>query len=154
GRLTKAWRWAQRHPIVAASLATVAAALVAVTALAVLVARSERVAADAERDRAKALRENALKEKQRLRQALLGQARAERLAGNRWRALELLREAAASEAGDDLRQEAILALATPGLRLVGEELIDDAEPLFEMTVAAAGQQPRRMTQQEWLLKRI
>jgi tRNA A-37 threonylcarbamoyl transferase component Bud32 len=152
GRLTKAWRWVRRNPAMAAVAGTIAVALLAVAFLGLLLAQQSIANEKALRAAAEKVAE---KERQRLREAFLDRARAERRAGKRREALDALGKAAAIEQGDDLRQEAILALATPELRLVGEELIDDAEPQFElMTVVAAGQQPRRMTQQEWLLEWI
>jgi WD40 repeat protein/tRNA A-37 threonylcarbamoyl transferase component Bud32 len=102
GVAEQVWRWCRRKPLLASATATLALALATVAVLAVLVALAAR------RDRL------------RLQQALFEQARAERLAGNRHRALELIAEAARSGSNDDLRQEAIQALTSSGTRFVQE----------------------------------
>jgi hypothetical protein len=62
----------------------------------------------------------AARERERLRQSLIQQARAERAAGNRWRSLELLAEAARMRPGDELRSDAIQAITQTGCRCIGE----------------------------------
>jgi len=57
---------------------------------------------------------------QRLWDATFEQARAERLSGNRWRALELVAEAARSKITPELEREAAQAVAAFGLRLVAK----------------------------------
>jgi WD40 repeat protein len=69
---------------------------------------------------ARIAQETAAKDQHRFHQALVEQARAERLTANRWRALELLAEAANVERTDDLRQEAVEAITSPGIRLARE----------------------------------
>jgi WD40 repeat protein len=88
-------RWCRRHPGLAATLAAACAGLVLALLAALGAAHHDR---------------------ERLRQAVLEQARAERLAGNRWRSLELLADAARLRPGEELRREAILSITAPGLR--------------------------------------
>ncbi len=59
-----------------------------------------------------------VKLKQRLWQSLFDQARAERLAGDHNRSLEVIREAAQQKQTPELRQEAIQTLTSPRVRLV------------------------------------
>jgi eukaryotic-like serine/threonine-protein kinase len=56
--------------------------------------------------------------RERLWQSLCEQARAERLAGNRQRSLELIAEAARMKKTASLRQEAIQTITSPGVRLL------------------------------------
>ena len=111
GKATRAWRWCRRNPVVASAGAVVALALVTTAVLG-------RIAAREAEGRA---REALLGEEQaRLGQvrAIFGQAQAERFAGSRWRALALLREAVALGPTKQMRDEAVQALVTPGIRLV------------------------------------
>src|SRR5262249_27766142 len=62
----------------------------------------------------------ALTTRDRLWQSLLEQARAEREAGNRWQALERIAEASKMKKTPELRQEAIQAITSPGIRLARE----------------------------------
>jgi len=114
------WRWCRRNPAVATTtaLATVAVALAVVIAA---------VAAIRERDNAALERE---KDRERLRDSFIEQARAERLAGNRPRSMDALRKAADIRRDDELRLEASSTIMKPGLRLVGEVPLDrtDLEP--------------------------
>jgi WD40 repeat protein/tRNA A-37 threonylcarbamoyl transferase component Bud32 len=106
-------KWAKRRPALAALLVVSGIALVGLWAGTLWFntrLRQEQADTRAERDRAR----------ERLWQALLEQARAERLAGERQRALERIGEAAAMSTGSRLRQEAIQALNTPGIRLIHE----------------------------------
>ena len=57
---------------------------------------------------------------QRLWEATFEQARAERLSGNRWRALELVAEAARSKVTPELEREGAEAVTAFGLRLVAK----------------------------------
>jgi WD40 repeat protein len=88
----RTWRWCRRNPWPAS--ATAAVAVLAV--LAALTAVSFR---------------------ERLWQSIIQQARSERLAGNRERSMERLAEAARMKRSDELRQEAIQTIASPGVRL-------------------------------------
>jgi hypothetical protein len=113
GSAERAWRWCRRNPLPAAGATAIGLALATGIVLAVLAARSAQAVAAAEK-------ENARKDQQRLREALFEQARAERLVGNRHRALELLADAARTGSGEELRQEAIQAVTSSGVRFVRE----------------------------------
>ncbi len=137
----RAWRWCRRNPAVAATTALAVLALVAVGVMAVvaevrdqehaaLIARQERDAerrdnehavsiAQQERDSQQRERE---KDRERLRDSFIEQARAERLAGNRFRSLDALRKAADIRRDDELRFDAIATFTRPGLRALPEEI--------------------------------
>jgi hypothetical protein len=105
------WRWCCRNPLVAATTSLAAVAL-AVAAVATVVADV--------REREQGAREQA-QERERLRQSLIAQARAESLAGNRWRSLELLAEAVRMQPDDGLRPYAIQTITQTGwCRFIGE----------------------------------
>jgi tRNA A-37 threonylcarbamoyl transferase component Bud32 len=110
-------RWCRRNPGLAAASATALAALVLTAIVASLAAVTARRAALVAQDAAD-------KDRERLRESLVVRARDERVAGNRWEALKLLKEAAAlqpsREFREKLRDEAIQAAALPALRLVKE----------------------------------
>jgi WD40 repeat protein len=117
----RAWGFCRRNPAVAATTALAMLALVAVGVIAVvaevrdrehaaLVARQERDSQQRERE----------KDRERLRDSLIEQARAERLAGNRFRSLDALRKAADIRPDEELRFEAIATLTRPGLRALPE----------------------------------
>ena len=93
--VNRGWRWCCRNP-----WPTVAA-----VALAVLVTVASI---------------SAITYRQRLWQALLEQARTERLAGNRAKSLERAAEAARIKSNPELRQEALQSIIRPGLRLLHE----------------------------------
>jgi WD40 repeat protein len=119
-RPSSAWergvKWARRRPATAALFATALLLLVAMVTGAFVVLRQQQ------ETRAEQLRADTQTRLAQMRhwQSLVGQARAERLAGNRGRALQLLAEAARLEPAPELRQEAILAVTSPGLRLLHE----------------------------------
>jgi WD40 repeat protein len=113
GQLERAWRWCRRNPVLAGAASLAAIGLILTAVLGVAAARNARAAALADRERADGDRE-------RLWQSLIEQARAERQAGNPWRAIERIAEAAEIKANDDLRTEAIQAITSPGVRLVEE----------------------------------
>jgi WD40 repeat protein/tRNA A-37 threonylcarbamoyl transferase component Bud32 len=130
----RAMKWAKRRPATAALLATAACFLCALLAGGVFILRQQQ---DLRAQQLQAAAQKAETEAQhrlsklRLGQSLTGKARAERLAGNRPRALQLLAEAAhfqaaglgeaaRLEAGPELRQEAIQTVTSPGLRLLHE----------------------------------
>jgi eukaryotic-like serine/threonine-protein kinase len=117
GKAERLWRWCRRNPLFASGAATIALTLTTVVLLATLAARNAQAVAAAER-------ENAHKDEQRLQQALFEQARAERLLGNRWRALELIAEASRNGSSEDLRQEAIQAVTASGAHFVREVAVD------------------------------
>ena len=104
------WRWCRRNPAVAATTAMAALALTAAVAIGVVAAI---------RDREHTQRERA-KDRERLRTSFIEQARAERLAGNRERSLEAVRQAAIIRRDDELRFEAVATIIRPGLRSLGE----------------------------------
>ncbi len=113
GRGTRVWSWCRRNPALAGAGAMVAMALLTTAFLGLVAARqADRRAA---------------------REALFGQAQAERFAGNRWRALELLREAAAHGQTKQIRDEAVQALVSSGFRLVREIPVEEADfhPRFD-----------------------
>ena len=64
----------------------------------------------------------AREDRDRLRTSLIEQARAQRLAGNRFASLEALRKAAELGRDDELRFEAIATIVRPGLAPLGEEV--------------------------------
>ncbi len=111
-------RWARRNPLTASLTAALATALVggliATTAL-WSVAEDRREKAE---DNALAAEEERDNAKNRLWDSLYEQARAERLAGNRWRSLEVISDARQLHESPILRQEAIQAVASAGVRLV------------------------------------
>jgi WD40 repeat protein len=137
----RAWRWCRRNPAVAATTALAVLALVAVGVIAVvaevregehaaLIAQQERDAerresehavsiARQERDSQQRERE---KDRERLRDSFIEQARAERLAGNRFRSLDALRKAADIRRDDELRFDAIATFTRPGMRALPEEI--------------------------------
>jgi WD40 repeat protein len=141
GTTERLCRWCRRNPLLASSAATIGLAVVTVVVLAVLVAVAEK--------------ENSRKDQQRLRDALFEQARAERLVGNRHRALELLAEAARDGASEVLRQEAIQALTSSGVHLLREykvwgqlprdEFSFDQMPEFDSRVPFRGIDPSQLT---------
>ncbi len=90
--VSRAWRWCRRNP-----WPTIAGAVFALLAIVGIFS-------------ATTLRE-------RLWRSMVEQARSERLAGNRARSMELLREAARMKKSEELRREAIQTITTPGLRL-------------------------------------
>ncbi len=67
---------------------------------------------------------------ERLRESLVAQGRAQRLAGKRWEALAALADAAKIKTGGDLRREAIEALATPGVRLRREIRFGSGDAIY------------------------
>jgi hypothetical protein len=99
GKAERVWRWCRRNPLVATTTALAAVALVVATVVALVAAARER---------------------ERLRQSLIQQARAERTAGNRWRSLELLAQAVRMRPGGELRPDAIQTITQTGCRCIGE----------------------------------
>jgi WD40 repeat protein len=96
------WRWCRRSPVVAVLSGVAVAAVLSVLALSVVIAVRSREAAQRDRER--------------LFESLVDQARAERQAGDRYRSLELLAEAARMQRTDRVRQEAIQTITMSGLR--------------------------------------
>jgi WD40 repeat protein len=127
------WRWCRRNVAVATTTALAVAALVTAGIVAVVaalrerdqtarVARQELLSERQGRERDQQERE---KDRERLRDSFIEQARAERLAGSRSRSLDALRRAAEVRPGDDLRLEASATVTRPGLRSLGAFAIGD-----------------------------
>jgi WD40 repeat protein len=128
-------KWVKRRPAVAALVAVSFAFLLALAVGGILVnlrLREQLDQIEGQRDQIRDQRDEIQGQRdetqQRLRQTLFQQARAERLAGNRQRSLELLKQAVGMRTATELdeptradwRQEAIEALTAPGLRLACE----------------------------------
>jgi WD40 repeat protein len=120
----RAWKWARRRP---AAAALAGASLVAgIALLTVGLIYNHRLGTalrevgeqkeEVER-REGQLRDERDRSQERLGKALFEQGRAERLAGRRWRSLELLAEAGRLKVTPELRQEAIESATAPGVRL-------------------------------------
>jgi WD40 repeat protein len=132
--VVRAWKWARRRPAPAALLGTGLLAGVAILTVALMynyrlgIALHDRETALHDIGQQKAeleigeqqLRVERDKSQARLSKALFEQARAERLAGERWRSLELLAEAAHQSITPipELRQAAIESATAAGIRLV------------------------------------
>ena len=106
GRAERLWRWCRRNPALAGMTFIVALVLI----MASIISGVSAFRAERARDAVQ----------QRLRESLIAQGRAERLAGARWAAIRALGEAAKIEPSEDLRQAAIQAIVTPGVRLEHE----------------------------------
>ncbi len=124
GRTERLWRWCRRNPALAAMEFTSALLLLLIAIGSVFYAR--RLAANARQLSANArqlsaalddAKEGRSAAQSRLRESLIAQGRAERLAGGRWAAVQAIAEAARIRPSEDLRQEAIQAIVTPGVRL-------------------------------------
>ena len=105
GRWEKFHRWTRRHPVIAALTGIIGVLLVAVAVIStVAAARLQRANRDGQ---------------EKLREAYLSQARANRWSGRpgrRFDSLDVIRKATAIRPGLDLRNEAIAALALVDLR--------------------------------------
>jgi serine/threonine protein kinase/WD40 repeat protein len=120
GRSERLWRWCRRNPALATMTALVNVLLLTTAIGSFVYARlsstiARRLSAalsDAEEGRSAA--------QSRLRESLIAQGRAERLAGARWSAIQALGDAAKIEPTEDLRQAAIQAIVTQGARLERE----------------------------------
>jgi WD40 repeat protein len=103
GRAERLGRWCLRNPSLAVMTTVVALALLCGTIISTLfAARSQRSTVAAQR---------------RLWESLIARGRAERLAGDRWAAMEALGEAAKMKSDPGLRQAAVQAITTRGVRL-------------------------------------
>jgi tRNA A-37 threonylcarbamoyl transferase component Bud32 len=142
GPVERAWRWCRRNPLLAATAAVALLALVGTALLGLVAAQQAQARVEEARERARIEREAAEKDRERLRRELFERARAERLAGNRWKALELLREAADNGSTDAMRQEAIQALLTPAVRLIREIPKGDKDDVVWMAWATEKLPPR------------
>jgi WD40 repeat protein len=120
GRSERLFRWCRRNPSLAAMTA-LALVLLLTTAIgsfvyarwsASIARRLSTALGDAEEGRSAA--------QSRLRESLIAQGRAERLAGARWAAIQALGDAAKIKPTEDLRQAAIQAIVTSGVRLAHE----------------------------------
>jgi WD40 repeat protein len=119
------WRWCRRKPALAAALMAAVLNLVTVAVLSSLFAvqaarhAQQAVAQQQVADQRRAEAEASAREaRDRLWQAHFEQARAERATGARWRALELLADAARTKRSPELRAEAIRAASGFGMRVV------------------------------------
>jgi WD40 repeat protein len=113
GRAERLWRWCRRNPVVAALIFCVALLTTAVAVVSTVMSFRMSVALAGARQQRAAARE-------RLWESLSAQGRAERLAGARWAAIRALGDAAKIKPTEDLRQAAIQAIVTPGLRMERE----------------------------------
>lgn len=125
GRMERVSKWARRHPQVAALVCALAIVCVAgfCTVFSLWrLAEERRTNADISADDAHEQQLIAQKErdlaKDRLWQSLFDQVRAERATGNRWRSLELVKEAASMKVTPELRQEAVQSATSAGFRQV------------------------------------
>jgi WD40 repeat protein/tRNA A-37 threonylcarbamoyl transferase component Bud32 len=123
--VVRVWKWAKRRPAAAALLCTGLLAGVAILIVLLISNHRVEVALDKVREQKNEveLREQQLRVERdqsqgRVWKALFEQGRAERLAGQRWRSLELLAEAACQSVTPELRKEAIESATTSGVRLV------------------------------------
>lgn len=117
GKAERLWRWCRRNPALAALEFAVTALLILVAVGSVFYARKS--AANA-RELSSALgdaRQGRSDARSRLRESLIAQARAERLSGGRWAAMKAIADAVRISYSADLRQEAIQAIVTPGVRV-------------------------------------
>jgi WD40 repeat protein len=116
-RFERAVKWVRRRPLVAGLCAAIV--LLSFTGLtAVIWQWREAVAARVEaQTQAKNASDSAAEARERLRESLIGRGRAERLAGAPSPAIQALSEAARIKPSDNLRQEAIQAVAASGVRL-------------------------------------
>jgi WD40 repeat protein/tRNA A-37 threonylcarbamoyl transferase component Bud32 len=120
----RVWRWCRRNPALAAmTMTAILTTLVLAITATVMAGRFRRqrdeikeqgdrtalALVQVEQERAQSL--------ERLRESLAAQGQAQRLAGARWAALKALGDAAKLKLSDDVRQEAIEAVAAPGVRL-------------------------------------
>jgi WD40 repeat protein len=111
-------KWARRHPGRAAALAVLGLMAGFIVGSEVSHRRSLQRFADRAGQQAKRADEQRQIAQDRFWQATYEQARAERLAGHRRRALDVLNEAARMRPAPELRQEAIQSLILPEVRLV------------------------------------
>jgi WD40 repeat protein len=110
GTIERAWRWCRRNSALAAMTAAAALLLVAITIGSVLHARRlDSALGEVRNGRARA--------RDRLRESLIAQGRAERLAGAPWAAIQAIGQAAEIRPSASLRREAIQALVAPGTRV-------------------------------------
>jgi WD40 repeat protein len=122
------WRWCRRNPAVAATTAVATLAVMTAVSIGVVAAIRERDnaarIARQDLDRERQEREHDQREREqdreRLRDSLIAQARAESLAGNRWESLAALQKAAAIRRDDALRLEATATITRPGLHFLGK----------------------------------
>jgi WD40 repeat protein len=114
----RAVKWARRRPALAALVAVIVLAGLGLVVGGGLYQIQLRQALDETRRQQQQAVEQTRLAEERLWQSLLEQARAQRLAGDRWRSLDALGRAAQVRVTPELRQEAIDTLAAPGVRLV------------------------------------
>jgi WD40 repeat protein/tRNA A-37 threonylcarbamoyl transferase component Bud32 len=121
----RAWKWARRRPAAAALVGTALLAGVAILLVGLIYNYRLQGALSEVREQKRTLehQEQQLRAERdqsqaRLWKALFEQGRAERLAGDRWRSLKLLAEAARQSVTPELRQEAIESATAAGIHLV------------------------------------
>ncbi len=117
GQSERVWRWCRRNPAVAVMSSVVMLLLLMMSVGSVLYAQWVRATArrlSAALDDARQGRSAA---QSRLRESLIAQGRAQRLAGSPWAAGQAIADAARIRPSEELRQEAIQAITTPGVRL-------------------------------------
>ena len=123
GKLERGWRWCRRNPVVALLLIAVAVALLAgsvVSTWFAFDAAEQRGVAERETQEA---RKNEAESVQMLGQTLLARARAARLAGERAQALEaleVLQSLPIKPPVEQVRQEAIQIITSPGLKRIAK----------------------------------
>ena len=139
GMPERVWRWCRRHPELAATIGIIAMAVIGVSVIARYVDRRERAMTafmaeqklDNLKEQQRAEQRERDKDRQRLRDSLIEQARAERSAGQRERSLDALRKAAEIRKDDALRLEASATIQRPGLRLAGQIALDNRGILID-----------------------
>jgi len=124
GPAERLWRWCGRNPALAGASAIAAAAILTLAIASTLAAERFRRQRDQimyqQKRTAVALTEvdqERAGSQERLWESLAAQGKAQRLAGARWAAIKALGEAAKIKPSEDLRQQAIEAVAAPGIRL-------------------------------------
>jgi serine/threonine protein kinase len=103
GRLERGWRWCRRNSWLTITSAVVVLSLSVLVGMAWWSNYKEQVAT-----------------RERLRRSLIDQARSGRKAGDRWSALQAIEEAGRIRPDSELRDEAIQAIALPGMKLKDE----------------------------------
>ena len=111
------WRWCRRNPSLAAMTMCTALLLITGTIASTLAARRMGNLASRLSFSLDQVQRERTTAQDRLRESLIAQNRAQRLTNSRWAAMKAVSDAADIKSTEDLRQEAIQAIATPGVRL-------------------------------------